>query len=90
MLTALLFGETVGLYRPLNIEDQIFMYGARVNPAIVQDLECMIIRLKVGTGSTNQQIVPAPWVYYPLLIPSARSSGYKKPEQGKRRIRKLY
>ena len=68
---SLVFGETVGLYRPLNIEDQIFMYGARVNPAIVQDLECMIIRLKIGTGSTNQQIVPAPWVYYPLLIPSA-------------------
>lgn len=67
---SLVFGETVGLYRPLNIEDQIFMYGARVNPAIVQDLECMIIRLKVGTGSTNQQIVPVPWVYYPLLIPS--------------------
>jgi ABC-2 type transport system permease protein len=61
----------VGLYRPLNIEDQIFMYGARVNPAIVQDLECMIIRLKIGTGSTNQQIVPVPWVYYPLLIPAA-------------------
>jgi ABC-2 type transport system permease protein len=68
---SLLFGETVGLYRPLNIEDQIFMYGARVNPAIVQDLECMIIRMKVGTGSSNQQIVPAPWVYYPLLTPSA-------------------
>jgi gliding-associated putative ABC transporter substrate-binding component GldG len=68
---SLVFGETAGLYRPLNIEDQIFMYGARVNPAIVQDIECMIIRLKVGTGSTNQQIVPAPWVYYPLLIPSA-------------------
>jgi len=68
---SLIFGETVGLYRPLNIEDQIFMYGARVNPAIVEDLECMIIRLKVGTGSTNSQIVPAPWVYYPLLIPSA-------------------
>ncbi len=68
---SLAFGETVGLYRPLNIEDQIFMYGARVNPAIVQDLECMVIRLKVGTGNTNQQIVPAPWVYYPLLIPSA-------------------
>ena len=68
---SLTFGETVGLYRPLNIEDQIFRYGARVNPAIVQDMECMIVRLKVGTGSTNQQIVPAPWVYYPLLIPSA-------------------
>jgi ABC-2 type transport system permease protein len=68
---SLAFGETVGLYRTLNIEDQIFMYGARVNPAIVQDLECQIIRLKVGTGSANQQIVPAQWVYYPLLVPSA-------------------
>lgn len=67
---SLTFGETVGLYRPLNIEDQIFMYGARVNASIVQDLKCMVIRLKVGTGSTNQQFVSAPWVYYPLLIPS--------------------
>jgi ABC-2 type transport system permease protein len=67
---SLVFGETMGLYRPLNIEDQIFMYGARVNPAIIQDLDCMLIRLKVGTGDTNQQIVPAPWVYYPLLIPA--------------------
>jgi ABC-2 type transport system permease protein len=68
---SLVFGETVGLYRPLNIEDQIFIYGARVNPAIVQDLECMIIRLKVSTGNNNQQVVSAPWVYYPLLIPSS-------------------
>ena len=37
---SLVIGETVGLYRPLNIEDQLFSYGARVNPAIVQDLEC--------------------------------------------------
>lgn len=69
---SLMYGSTVGLYRTLNIEDQIFMYGARVDPAIVQDLECQIIRLKVGTGSTNQQIVPAPWVYYPLLVPSQK------------------
>jgi ABC-2 type transport system permease protein len=68
---SLAFGETVGLYRPLNIEDQLFMYGARVNPAIVQDMECMIIRLKVGDGNSSQQIVPAPWLYYPLLSPSA-------------------
>jgi ABC-2 type transport system permease protein len=67
---SLVYGETVGLYRPLNIEDQLFMYGARVNPAVVQDLYCMIIRLKVGTGNTNQQIVSSPWLYYPLLIPS--------------------
>jgi ABC-2 type transport system permease protein len=68
---SLIFGKTVGLYRPLNIEDQLFRYGARVNPAIVQDLECMLIRLKVMSGDTRQQVVPVPWVYYPKLIPVA-------------------
>ena len=68
---SLVYGETVGLYRPLNIEDQLFRYGARVNPFIVQDMECMIIRLTVMSGGTRQQVVPAPWVYYPLLSPAA-------------------
>jgi len=68
---SLIYGETVGLYRPLNIEDQLFWYGARVNPYIVQDMECMIIRLTVMSGGIRQQVVPAPWVYYPLLSPAA-------------------
>jgi gliding-associated putative ABC transporter substrate-binding component GldG len=67
---SLVNGETVGIYRSLNIEDQLFRYGARVNPEIVQDIECMRIRLKVMSGGTRQQIIPAPWVYYPLLIPA--------------------
>jgi len=63
-------GETVGLYRPLNLEDQLFRYGARVNPAIIQDLDCMVIRLRVAGAGTNPQFVPAPWLYYPKLHPS--------------------
>jgi ABC-2 type transport system permease protein len=68
---SLAYGETVGLYRPLNLEDQLFRYGARINPVIVQDLECANIRLMVTGGSDRQQVVPAPWAYYPLLKPSA-------------------
>jgi ABC-2 type transport system permease protein len=68
---SLALGETVGLYRPLNIEDQLFRYGVRINPSIVQDIECAPIRLMVMSGGTRQQVVPAPWVYYPLLVPSA-------------------
>jgi gliding-associated putative ABC transporter substrate-binding component GldG len=68
---SLAFGETTGIYRPLNIEDQLFRYGIRINPAIFQDLECVPIRLMVMSGGTRQQVVPAPWVYYPLLKPSA-------------------
>jgi gliding-associated putative ABC transporter substrate-binding component GldG len=67
---SLVYGKTVGLYRPLNIEDQLFRYGVRINPAIVQDIECVPIRLMVMSGGTRQQVVPAPWVYYPLLKPS--------------------
>lgn len=67
-------GSTVGLFRPLNIEDQLFRYGCRINPLIVQDLECVPIRLMVMSGGTRQQVVPAPWVYYPLLRPSATHS----------------
>jgi ABC-2 type transport system permease protein len=68
---SLAYGETVGLYRPLNIEDQLFRYGVRVNPAIVQDLECLPIKIMVMSGGTRQQVVPAPWIYYPLLKPDA-------------------
>jgi ABC-2 type transport system permease protein len=67
---SLVYGKTVGLYRTLNIEDQLFRYGARVNPVIIQDLECMLIRLTVMSNGVRQQVVPAPWVYYPLLKPS--------------------
>ncbi len=64
---SLVFGATAGLYKPLNIEDQLFRYGARINPEIVQDMECIVIRLSVTTGAEQKQIVSAPWVYYPRL-----------------------
>jgi ABC-2 type transport system permease protein len=49
---SLAYGETVGIYRPLNIEDQLFRYGARINPMLIQDLECESIRLMVMSGGT--------------------------------------
>jgi ABC-2 type transport system permease protein len=68
---SLVLGGTVGLWRPLNIEDQLFRYGARVNPAIVQDLDSWVIRINIGSGNAQQKFVPMPWLYYPLLIPAA-------------------
>lgn len=71
---SLVYGETVALYRPLNIEDQLFRYGARINPVVVQDMQdCLLIALKMVTGVDQQQVVPAPWTYYPLLNPAADS-----------------
>ena len=67
---SLAFGETVGLYHPLNIEDLLFRYGARVNPVLVQDVDCEVQPFAVSTGGGQKQIVPAPWVYFPKLIPN--------------------
>ena len=66
---SLVYGETIGIYTPLNIEDQLFRYGARVNPEVVQDMDYMVIPLTVLTGPENRQVVPAPWIYYPRLVP---------------------
>jgi gliding-associated putative ABC transporter substrate-binding component GldG len=68
---SLVYGETAALYRPLNIEDQLFRYGARVNPEVIQDIDCAQIRLILSSGGTRQQPVSVPWLYFPKLTPCA-------------------
>lgn len=70
---SLVYGQTAALYRPLNIEDQLFRYGARINPVIVQDLDCVPIRLVMSTGGVRQQPVSVPWIYFPRLVPDNRN-----------------
>lgn len=64
-------GETMAMYKPLGLGDQLFRYGARVNPVTVQDMENMVIPLKILGPNDQSQVIPAPWPYYPLLVPNA-------------------
>ena len=49
-------------------------------PEIIQDMmDCMLIRLSVTAGEQTS-IVPAPWIYYPLLSPNQQHPVNKKPE----------
>lgn len=68
---SLTLGRSTSIYRPLNLDDQLFRYGVRLNPIMVQDLDCSLIPLTVITGESNRQVVPAPWPWYPLLQPSS-------------------
>ena len=65
-------GGTIALYKPLNIEDQLFKYGIRINPLLIQDTDCQIIPVR-STIRDSRQIIPVPWIYYPLLYPNANS-----------------
>lgn len=63
-------GYTLGFKNDLNIDDILFKYGARLNPVVVQDLQCSQVPVNVGfkQGQPNFQLFP--WFYYPLLLPS--------------------
>ena len=55
--------------RNLNLDDQLFKYGARVNTDLIQDINsCNPIPLKVGNLGSGPQINLFPWYYFPLLL----------------------
>ena len=58
---------TLAFPRNLNLDDQLFRYGVRLNSNLVQDIDCLLIPL---TTSSSSKFTPAPWYYSPLLIPS--------------------
>ncbi len=64
-------GEQLVFNRSLNLDDMLFMYGARINYNLIADANCTEIPL--STGGQQAQIQMAPWVYYPLLMPDTSS-----------------
>ncbi len=52
-----------------NLEDQLFRYGVRINPTILQDLQCSYLPVDIAPAGQTAQFKPAPWTYYPLLTP---------------------
>jgi len=68
-------GQQLAFNNKLNLDDMLFMYGARINYNLVADLNCAEIPLAMGGGGGQQRdIQMAPWVYYPVLVPQASVS----------------
>lgn len=55
---------------PLNIEDMLFKYGARIQPDLILDLECAKIPLATGQMGNAPQMELFPWYYHPTVLPS--------------------
>jgi gliding-associated putative ABC transporter substrate-binding component GldG len=68
-LDSLFMGMTVALYQPLNIEDQLFRYGVRLNPHLVKDIQCHVIPVNKGLVGAQAQWEFSPWYYFPLISP---------------------
>ncbi len=55
---------------PLNLEDQLFTYGVRVNPVLLLDLQCNPVPLLVNNPGGNQpEFRLFPCYYFPVLVP---------------------
>ncbi|RUA10365.1 MAG: gliding motility-associated ABC transporter substrate-binding protein GldG [Flavobacteriia bacterium] len=61
-------GKMLAFNRDLNLTDQLFRYGVRINYNITKDLYCSTIRLASGNTGNQTQYQDFPWLYYPLII----------------------
>ena len=59
--------DFVAFDRGLNLEDQLFKYGVRINQDLLQDLQCDKIPLVIGNLGNQAQMELRPFPYFPLL-----------------------
>ena len=57
----------------LGLTEMLFKYGVRVNPALVQDVQCLPIPVNVSSDPQQPNLQPMPWTYAPLLLTSQGS-----------------
>ena len=58
---------TMAMPQNINLEDQLFTYGVRVNADLVEDMQCSAIPVDVSPiGSKQREFKPYPWPFFPL------------------------
>jgi len=55
----------------LNLDDQLFCYGARLNINLVQDMQCAVIPVNTALVGQPPKFAPAPWIFSPMITPTA-------------------
>lgn len=69
----------IAVARDLNLDDMLFMYGARINYNIIADpANNAEIPVSTGAVGTQNQMQLLPWIYYPILLPDTTHSVVKK------------
>lgn len=64
-------GYSLALNNETNLEDMLFRYGVRLNADLIQDLQCAVIPVNVGFSKGQPNFRMFPWIFYPLIMPTA-------------------
>lgn len=63
-------GQFIALEYGLNLDDQLFKYGVRINTDLVEERQCLPMPIIVGQQANDQpQMQLRPWMYFPVFIP---------------------
>ncbi|MFV0345973.1 MAG: gliding motility-associated ABC transporter substrate-binding protein GldG [Bacteroidales bacterium] len=65
--------STLAIPNDINLQDQLFRYGFRVNYNLLQDVECLKLPVNIAAKGETPNFAPASWHYSPLMSPSANS-----------------
>jgi ABC-2 type transport system permease protein len=66
-------GDQMSFPKRLELDDQLFTYGVRINYDLIADMRCAQIPVTTGTVGGQAQIQLLPWLYYPVFIPSSKN-----------------
>lgn len=61
--------EQLAFPKKLNLDDQLFTYGIRINYDLVGDMNCAQIAVNVGAIGGQPQLQLVPWLFYPIIMP---------------------
>ncbi len=65
-------GISAAIESDLNLNDQLFKYGVRMNPVLLQDVQCVSIPINIAPLNAEPQFELTPWYFSPLLLTSTQ------------------
>ncbi|MGP8215777.1 MAG: gliding motility-associated ABC transporter substrate-binding protein GldG [Bacteroidia bacterium] len=66
-------GMTISFKNDLNLDDQLFRYGVRLNSNLIEDLQSSAIPLNSAFPGEQPRIQLYPWLFEPLISPSGNN-----------------
>lgn len=64
--------RTMGITQDINLNDQLFRYGVRLNSNLVMDLNALPIPVYTGNVGNQPQYSFFPWFYFPVLTSTSK------------------
>ncbi|RKR85265.1 gliding-associated putative ABC transporter substrate-binding component GldG [Mucilaginibacter gracilis] len=65
-------GSQLAFNKTLNLDDQLFRYGIRINYDMVLDMNCAQIPVNTGSIAGQGQMQLVPWLFYPIFVPTSK------------------